>query len=104
MVSEDRIEFVRSAEQDFDTAVAAIAKLGKALDEFEGAQPAIARFAAYYGSSQWFDDLDADEAGAFPADLKRGILTEDLPFDALEDHHALALRMLEIATRALKEE
>lgn len=31
----------------------------------------------YYGSSLWRADLDADEAGMLPADLPRGVLSED---------------------------
>ena len=38
----------------------------------------------YYTSGEWLADLEADEAGALPADLKRGVLSEDGVFDLLE--------------------
>lgn len=104
MAQEERIARIVAMEQDFDVAAAAIAKFEQALDDFEAAQPAIAALSSYYGSSQWFEDRDADEAGELPHDLKRGVLGEDLPYDALVEYHDLAVRMLEVATRALKEE
>ena len=31
----------------------------------------------YYEGGQWLEDYRTDEAGCFPADLKRGVLSED---------------------------
>ena len=39
---------------------------------------------AYYGSDDWKRDLAADEAGLLPDDLKRGVLSEDGIYNALE--------------------
>lgn len=39
---------------------------------------------AYYRSPLWRSDFEADEAGEFPADLPRGVLSEDGIYDALE--------------------
>ena len=38
----------------------------------------------YYRSPQWKDDFEADERGGFPADMKRGVLSEDGIYDLLE--------------------
>ena len=38
----------------------------------------------YYRSPLWRADFEADEAGELPADLKRGVLSEDGLYDALE--------------------
>ena len=32
---------------------------------------------AYYDSGQWRQDYEADEAGVFPPELKRGVLSQD---------------------------
>ena len=40
--------------------------------------------AAYYASEAWKEDFAADEAGRFPATLKRGVLSEDEIYNALE--------------------
>ena len=98
-----RIARIQDMEDAFNEASVALLGLAQDLDDFEAAQPAIAKLAAYYGSEEWFADREADEAGQLPADLTRGVLGEDLPYDVLVDYHDLAIRMLEIATRALKE-
>ena len=38
----------------------------------------------YYRSAMWRSDLEADEAGTLPADLPRGVLSEDGIYDVLE--------------------
>ena len=42
------------------------------------------RLAAYYESADWKLDLAADEAGLLPRALKRGVLSEDGVYNALE--------------------
>ncbi len=39
----------------------------------------------YYGSSKWKEDFKADEAGLLPADLRRGVLSEDGIYNVLEE-------------------
>ena len=98
----ERIERIQRMEAAFDASRETIERLAQALDEFDEAQPTLSEFAAYYGSAEWFDDVDADEFGELPADLKRGVLGEDLPYDLLVEYHDLAIRMLQTATRALE--
>lgn len=38
----------------------------------------------YYTSGEWLDDYEADEAGLLPADLKRGVLSQDSVYDLME--------------------
>ena len=40
----------------------------------------------YYHGAVWRSDLEADEAGELPADLPRGVLSEDGIYDALEEY------------------
>ena len=37
----------------------------------------------YMDGGQWMKDYEADERGELPADLKRGVLSEDLLYDLL---------------------
>lgn len=99
----NRIARIEAMEAAFGDASTAVLGLEQDLDGFEAAMPAIEKLAAYYGSEEWFSDRDADEAGELPDDLARGVLGEDLPYDTLVGYHDLAIRMLELATRALKE-
>ena len=41
---------------------------------------------AYYRSPLWRADFEADEAGEFPPDLPRGVLSEDTVYCALADY------------------
>ena len=43
----------------------------------------------YYGSELWKQDLADDEAGRFPKDLKRGVLSEDGIWNLLSDYRDL---------------
>lgn len=100
---EARIARITEMEETFDRSAAALEAFDRALTAFEEAQPTISTLASYYGSVEWFEDRDADEAGNLPSDLKRGVLGEDLPYDLLLDYHDVAVRMLEAATQALKD-
>ncbi len=39
----------------------------------------------YYESEQWMEDYARDERGEFPADLKRGVLSEDGIYNLLSE-------------------
>ncbi len=40
----------------------------------------------YYQSSLWRSDFEADEAGELPADLPRGVLSEDAIYNVLTEY------------------
>ena len=103
MNTDERVARIGEMEEALNQALAAVGSFGQRLDDFEAAQPAIAKLSAYYGSEEWFGDRDADEAGKLPADLACGFLGEDVPYDLLVGYRDLAIRMLEVATRALKD-
>ena len=54
-----------------------------AVSELEKLHPDIKDLLAYYGSREWFDDLEADNKGELPADLRRGVLSEDAVYDLI---------------------
>ena len=45
---------------------------------------------SYYGSPLWREDLDADEAGLMPAELPRGVLSEDAVWNLAEQWKILS--------------
>lgn len=45
--------------------------------------------AAYLESPEWRADFEADEAGLFPPELPRGVLSEDGIYNALERRQEL---------------
>ena len=84
---------IRQMERRLNRASAAVKRLEAALDKWEAAQEAIAALNEYYGSDLWKQDLADDEAGRLPADLKRGVLSEDGIWDLLTDCRELTSRL-----------
>ena len=58
-------------------------------DRHEELRGLINRLEAYYTSNEWRNDYEADEAGELPADLKRGVLSQDGIYNVLERFHEL---------------
>ncbi len=48
--------------------------------------------AKYYGSEDWQADLADDEAGLLPKNLRRGVLSEDGIYNALEDFEEFSIQ------------
>ena len=83
----DRMESI------LDNAVQRMDELEKMIEEYKALQPEIRELASYYTSPQWKTDYAADEAGQFPADLKRGVLSEDGIWNMLERNRMLLARI-----------
>ena len=84
-----RIERIIHMETLFVKSEEAIHRLKQALEDFAAIAPDIAELEAYYASSQWRKDFEADEAGKLPKDLKRGVLSEDGLWNLLGDYQRL---------------
>ena len=84
---------IRKMERRLNRASAAVKRLKAALDKWEEAQEAIAALNEYYGSDLWKQDLADDEAGRLPADLKRGVLSEDGIWNLLTNCRELTSRL-----------
>jgi hypothetical protein len=55
----------------------ALERLEAAADHCRALRGDIEELKRYYTSREWMDDFEADEAGLFPEDMKRGVLSED---------------------------
>ena len=80
-------------EQRLEKSAAAVMELSAALDKYEAVQEDIKALDAYYGSEDWKQDFADDEAGLLPADLKRGVLSEDGIWNLLSDARELVDRL-----------
>ena len=89
----DQIERIRGMEDVLQRAKSACAALDEALSGFEALKDAVDALSAYYGSELWFFDYDSDRAGLLPADLPRGVLSEDEAYDLLCSWRELLERM-----------
>ena len=91
-----QIARIRKMERHLNSATAAVKRLEGALDRWEAVQEAIAALDGYYGSDLWRQDYADDEAGLLPADLKRGVLSEDGIWNLLTDVKELNERLKEL--------
>ena len=72
----------------------AVMELSAALENYQAVQEDIAELERYYGSEAWKQDFADDEAGKLPADLKRGVLSEDGIWNLFEDVRELNNRLI----------
>ena len=86
-------------ESILNKAVEKMDALEKMIAEYKDFQPEIRKLETYYTSPQWKEDLAMDEAGKFPEKLKRGVLSEDGIWNALERNQELidSIGMIETA-------
>ena len=98
----EQIERIQHFEMLLDRVAPVLGNLEEALDAFEGIQDDVKELAAYYEDDDWREDFEADEAGKLPADLKRGVLSEDGIYDVLSGHYALTIRLLDTVSTILK--
>ena len=76
-------------EDILDQAMQKMNALEEKMAEYEAFQPEIQKLETYYISPQWKEDFAADEAGAYPESLKRGVLSEDGIWNVLERNKEL---------------
>ncbi len=81
--NKEQIARIRKMERRLNRASGAVKRLEAALDKWEAVQEDIAALEEYYGNDLWKQDFADDEAGLLPADLKRGVLSEDALWDLL---------------------
>ena len=89
----EQIERIKQMELRMQRAAKAVMELSAALDNYESVQEDIAELDNYYGSEMWKQDYADDEAGRLPADLKRGVLSEDGIWNLLSDVRELSDRL-----------
>lgn len=89
----EQIDRISQMEQRMERAAAAVMSLSAALDRYEEVQEDISTLKAYYESKTWKLDFADDEAGKLPADLRRGVLSEDGIWNLLTDARELVERL-----------
>ena len=79
----DAILRVERMERCFDALQAAASKDLTRVKSDPALNALLQELAWYYDDGQWLKDYEMDEKGLFPADLKRGVLSEDGVYDLL---------------------
>ncbi len=101
MENKEQLERIQHYETLLDRVDQTNGVLARALEAFEKAEPLCAELDEYLTGEEWRQDFEDDEAGRLPAGLKRGVLSEDGIFCALEERRQLMAEMLELVARSL---
>ena len=104
VMTETQIKRIQTMEARLDEASPVISELSDALQKYEEIQSSFYELSDYYGSSDWMADYEADERGEFPADLKRGVLSEDTVYDLITEHKALMARLQKAVLKSMEED
>ena len=78
------VERIEQMEHRLDKVMAVVQNTDVTLEQYETVREDIRLLNSYLGSDDWKEDLAADEAGLLPADLKRGVLSQDGIYNLLE--------------------
>ena len=97
--NKEQIARIRKMERRLNRALAAVKRLSAALDKYEATKEDIDALDEYYGSNEWRQDFEDDEAGLLPEGLKRGVLSEDGIWNMLSDCKELNERLKELGER-----
>lgn len=92
----DRIERIRLMEQRMDRVSQWLETMTGALERQSAIREDVRELSAYYEGDRWMEDYEADEAGELPADLKRGVLSEDGLYNLLAKYENFIQRLREI--------
>lgn len=92
----DRIERIRLMEQRMDRVSQWLETMTGALERQSAIREDVRELSAYYEGDRWMEDYEADEAGELPADLKRGVLSEDGLYNLLTKYENFIQRLREI--------
>lgn len=90
---ENAIKRINEMESILDEALRRMDNAEEAPQELLEYQTEIKKLDEYYSSQDWKDDFALDEEGLLPKDLKRGVLSEDGIYDALERNKELMERI-----------
>ncbi len=80
----NQIERIRLMEEKADKVRSALEKLQDATKLYKEIIPDVKDLERYY-ETIWRDDFEDDEKGKLPADLKKGILSEDALYNLLAE-------------------
>ena len=86
-------ESIQQMEQCLDEVIAATKTWEAALEQFANIREAVNSLDAYLGSKEWQKDCADDRAGRLPKNLKRGVLSEDGIWNALENYREVLQRI-----------
>ena len=89
----DRLKRIREMEERMDRVAQWVETASATADRFPSVQEDAFELSSYYESDLWMEDYESDETGEIPADMKRGVLSEDGLYNLLLDYEALISKL-----------
>lgn len=77
-------------------------KLDEVLKELEDKHKDYQALVKYYYSDKRYEDIEDDQKGLIPDDIRRGVLSEDEIYDLMMRFQENSISMIEIALKFLK--
>lgn len=85
----NQIERIEYMEAILNEGSASVSALRQALQDYAAVSDRLGELFDYYGSEQWFADLEDDAAGLLPDELHRGVLSEDAVYELISENTEL---------------
>ena len=92
------LQYIAEMEKILNECKAATSDLDAQLDRMEKLKDPMTRLFSYYGSEEWYMDIESELPEGMPA----GVLSEDAVYDQITAVRDAAFRMLELSTDILK--
>ena len=96
-IMEKQLQRITHMEQLMENMSGALEALSRAAEDYLALRPQIRELTAYYESELWRQDFEDDSAGKLPAQLKRGVLSEDGLYDLLCEQDRLLSELAALA-------
>ncbi|MDO5027718.1 MAG: DUF4298 domain-containing protein [Bacillota bacterium] len=96
------VEKIKEMEEILDRHQDLINQLDQLLFVYEQGQEDYDKLRDYYFSQEYLDDFEEIDKNGIPAGLKCGVLSEDGIYNLIGENFHLAISMLELATKILK--
>lgn len=95
-------EHIEKMERIMDRQAEVLRDLNAALDAMESGNEDYNSLVNYYYSEQRDMDMEDDNKGLIPQNIKRGVLSEDAVYNLMSDYYETGIKMLEVATKVFK--
>lgn len=94
----DNITRITEMEIALDECQEVLEEMENSLNRLDEIREKMGELFSYYGSEDWYEDRELE----LPPDVKAGVLSEDLVYDAITDARDMSIRMMELATDIIK--
>ena len=96
------LERIPEMEAVYQEAEAAVAAYEAALVALRKKMTVLQTMSDYYGSEDWFLDLDYEEREGLPEGMTSGVLSEDGVYNILTDIFRLGIESIELGTQLVQ--